>query len=82
MFVNVLHSPTAWIREAMAEYPRHVLHDMSLDFAERYVAEHADFIASPSQYMLRFVSDQGWQLPDSGSYGGARLPDYAGLDAT
>ena len=65
VFVNVLHSPTAWIREAMAEYPHHMLHDMSMDFAERYVAEHVDFIASPSQYMLRFVSDQGWQLPDS-----------------
>ncbi len=64
VFVNVLHGPTAWIREAMAEYPRHVLHDMSLDFAERYVAEHADFIASPSQYMLRFVSGQGWRLPE------------------
>lgn len=65
VFVNVLHGPTAWIREAMAEYPRHVLHDMSMDFAERYVAEHVDFIASPSQYMLGFVSDQGWRLPDS-----------------
>jgi GT2 family glycosyltransferase/glycosyltransferase involved in cell wall biosynthesis len=65
VFVNVLHSPTAWIREAMGEYPHHVLHDMSRDFAERYVAEHADFIASPSQYILRFVSDQGWRLPDS-----------------
>jgi O-antigen biosynthesis protein len=63
VFVNVLHSPTAWIREAMCEYPRHVLQDMSRDFAERYVAEHADFVASPSAYMLDWVREQGWKLP-------------------
>lgn len=63
VFVNVLHSPTAWIREAMCEYPRHVLQDMSRDFAERYVAEHADFVASPSAYMLDWVREQGWVLP-------------------
>jgi glycosyltransferase involved in cell wall biosynthesis len=65
VFVNVLHSPTAWIREAMGEYPRYVQQDMSLDFAERYVAEHADFVASPSQFMVDFVSELGWRLPVS-----------------
>lgn len=63
VFVNVIHSPTAWIREAMCEYPRHVLQDMSRDFAERYVAENADFVASPSAYMLDWVREQGWELP-------------------
>ncbi len=64
IFVNIIHSPTAWIREAMGEYPRHLMEDLGRDYAERYVAEHADFVVAPSQYMIDWVRDQGWALPE------------------
>lgn len=63
VYVNVIHSPTSWIREAMCEYPRHFLEDMSRDFAERYVAEHSDFVVAPSKYILDWARGHGWKLP-------------------
>jgi GT2 family glycosyltransferase/glycosyltransferase involved in cell wall biosynthesis len=56
------HSPTAWLKQANSEYysqPR----DLELDFMERRCVALADIVISPCQYMLRWMSEQGFKLP-------------------
>jgi O-antigen biosynthesis protein len=57
-----LHSPQAWCDQANGKFPSShedvILYDM-----ERACAERADFVTSPSQYMLDWVRDKGWRLP-------------------
>jgi glycosyltransferase involved in cell wall biosynthesis len=62
-FVTMLHSSSAWLREGMQQFPDDVERVLSLDFAERYTAQHSDYVASPSRYMLNWARDHGWSLP-------------------
>ncbi len=63
LFVNVLHSSTAWLQAGMELFPDDAEAHLSVDFAERYVARHSDFVVSPSIYMRDWVRGQGWPLP-------------------
>jgi O-antigen biosynthesis protein len=56
------HGPTAWTKTLNSEFmdgPG----DLETDFMERESVALADAVTSPSQYMLRWMREQGWRLP-------------------
>jgi glycosyltransferase involved in cell wall biosynthesis len=57
-----LHGCSRWARRANQQYS---LSDSDLenDSIERHSAELADVVWSPSQYMMDWVAQQGWDLP-------------------
>ncbi|MBX7144042.1 MAG: glycosyltransferase [Oligoflexia bacterium] len=59
-----LHSSSQWVREGMKAWPHHPLQDAMLDYCERYVAQYADVVISPSEYMLNWAQSKGWKLAD------------------
>ncbi len=61
--VTVLHGGTDWLTDAMQQFPTDVYEGAAISFGERYVARYSDFVVSFSQYMIDWVSDQGWLLP-------------------
>ena len=63
VLINVFNSSSAWIRETMQSFPDHVYDQLTLDFAERYTAQHSDYVISPSRYMMDWVQKNGWKLP-------------------
>jgi glycosyltransferase involved in cell wall biosynthesis len=63
IYVTVLHSSSAWIREGTESFLSNAEHELTLDFAERYTAQYSDAVISPSQYMLNWVARHGWKLP-------------------
>jgi glycosyltransferase involved in cell wall biosynthesis len=58
-----MHSPSSWHREGMKTWPLHPFQDAKLDFLERYCAENADTLISPSSYMFTWAASKGWKLP-------------------
>ena len=56
------HSSCQWIREQMQQFPNRGNHDLVLDYAERYCVEFADFVISPSEYMLKWATLKGWNI--------------------
>lgn len=57
------HSPTRWIREANRQ-PFELFEDATDDFLERRSVELADVVVSPSAYMLDWMIERGWALPE------------------
>ncbi|MEM4655316.1 MAG: glycosyltransferase [Thermosphaera sp.] len=57
-----IHSPTLWERQGSHEYLNQ-LDQVEIDFMERQCVALADVVISPSQYMLDWVSSEGWELP-------------------
>lgn len=57
-----IHSPTLWERQGNHEYLNQ-LDQVEIDFMERQCVALADVVISPSQYMLDWVSSEGWKLP-------------------
>jgi O-antigen biosynthesis protein len=55
-------SPTSWCIEGNREYINRK-DSLEIDFMERECVRLADVLISPSQYMLRWLSKRGWQLP-------------------
>jgi glycosyltransferase involved in cell wall biosynthesis len=56
------HGPLRWSRdsdESLASRPE----DLVVDFMERKSVELADVVVSPSQYLLQWMRDDGWILP-------------------
>jgi O-antigen biosynthesis protein len=56
------HGPTAWTRTLNREFMDSP-GDLETDFMERESVALADAVTSPSQYMLRWMREQGWRLP-------------------
>lgn len=56
------HSPVLWHKYGMAEYVTE-FDDLQIDFMERQSVAQADVVVSPSRYMLKWITDQGWKLP-------------------
>jgi GT2 family glycosyltransferase/glycosyltransferase involved in cell wall biosynthesis len=56
------HGPTLWSLLSNGEYITNVM-ELELDFMERESVRLADVVASPSQYLLRWMAEQDWQLP-------------------
>ncbi len=58
-----LHSPTAWDATGNLEFPGCVDH-LERQFMERKSIAYADILFSPTQYMIGWAADQGWELPE------------------
>lgn len=78
-FVIGAHSPSAWHRGGMRDLAVD-LDQLNTDFQEQESARLADTLVSPSAYMLGWMRDQGWRLPDdtvvlpNSEFGGAGAP--------
>jgi hypothetical protein len=48
--------------------------DLHLAFQERYCAKHSDFVVSPSAYMVRHLSNLGWEFPGEVDVLGLPMP--------
>ncbi len=77
---SVLHGPTGWHRQGQKAWPDK-WSDLQLDYSERYAVEQSDFVAAPSQYILDWATENGWQLPPKErqavlGYPWIRPPDY------
>ena len=60
--ISVIHSSHQWALEASELFPKS-LRSMQEAYLERYQVAHSDFAVSPSQYMLNYVNDTGWDMP-------------------
>ena len=61
-FVVVSHSPTVWAEGGNYRLPPR-LDSLDLEFMERKVVEMADWLVSPSQYLVDWMRGRGWSLP-------------------
>jgi glycosyltransferase involved in cell wall biosynthesis len=77
--VTVLHGSHEWGRQGMGKWPE-TYDDVSLDFRERYTAEHCDFVAAPSQYILDWARNNGWRLPPEDRVRVLALPFFPEVD--
>jgi glycosyltransferase involved in cell wall biosynthesis len=57
------HGPTLWSLLSNGEYLSQ-LSELELDFMERESVRLADWVVSPSHYLLRWMQEQGWTLPE------------------
>ena len=57
------HSPLLWHKFGMGEYITD-LEELQADHLERQSVAFADVVVSPSRYMLQWISEQGWRLPE------------------
>ena len=62
-FVISAHGPTFWVKEGSQDYIRN-LGELEIDFMERMSISAADIVTSPSQYLLRWMQGNGWELPE------------------
>lgn len=59
--ITIAHSPTAWIAEANQRILDST--EFALDHMEREAIRLSDTLIGPSQYLLDWMSEKGWQLP-------------------
>jgi hypothetical protein len=57
------HSPTTW-HKAIDRQFLDGRDDLEITFMERQSVALADVVVSPSQYMLNWMRDNGWELPN------------------
>jgi hypothetical protein len=69
------HGPTAWTKTLNREFMGSP-GDLETDFMERESVALADALTSPSQYMLRWMREQGWRLPANSYVQQNILPPY------
>src|ERR1700722_14790234 len=62
-FVVSAHGPTFWVKEGSQDYIRN-LGELEIDYMERVSISAADIVTSPSQYLLRWMQENGWELPE------------------
>jgi glycosyltransferase involved in cell wall biosynthesis len=58
-----VHSPSLWHKALNREFLKGP-DDLEIDFMERQSVALADAVVSPSRYMLRWMENNGWQLPE------------------
>jgi glycosyltransferase involved in cell wall biosynthesis/GT2 family glycosyltransferase len=62
-FVVSAHGPTFWVKEGSQDYIRN-LGELEIDFMERVSISAADIVTSPSQFLFRWMQENGWELPE------------------
>jgi glycosyltransferase involved in cell wall biosynthesis len=58
-----LHGPNAWDTEGNLEYIESI-DTLEREFMERKSVAYADVLFSPTQYMIEWVVNQGWEIPE------------------
>jgi glycosyltransferase involved in cell wall biosynthesis len=76
MFCVGLRGGTEWLRTASREHMAD-LSDLGLDFMERQSVSMADVAFCPSQFLLNWVVDRGWELPAASYVQQSILPHSA-----
>ena len=61
-FVVGTHGPILWVKEGNQDYLRN-LGELEIDHMERTSVAAADIVVSPSQYLLGWMVQNGWELP-------------------
>ncbi|MBV8356370.1 MAG: glycosyltransferase [Deltaproteobacteria bacterium] len=74
IFVISTHGPTLWVKEGSQDYLRN-LGELEIDFMERTSVAAADIVISPSQYLLGWMQQSGWELPAETYIAPYVLPD-------
>jgi glycosyltransferase involved in cell wall biosynthesis len=64
LFVIYCHGTTAWISEAHRKIRRWPA-AFEVEALERMTIELADTVVSPSAYMIEWMRNRGWRLPDT-----------------
>lgn len=59
------HSSTEWINRGMARWNQQHTEGSKLMWGERYCVEHCDILVSPSYYMVQWLGEAGWILPQA-----------------
>jgi O-antigen biosynthesis protein len=62
-FVVSTHGPTFWVKEGSQDYIRN-LGELEIDYMERTCVAAADYVVSPSQFLLGWMQQNGWELPE------------------
>jgi O-antigen biosynthesis protein len=62
-FVISTHGPTFWVKEGSQDYIRN-LGELDIDYMERVSVSAADYVVSPSQYLLGWMQNNGWELSE------------------
>lgn len=75
-FVIGTHGPTLWVKEGSQDYVRN-LGELEIDYMERMSVAAADVVVSPSQYLLGWMRQNGWELPERTYVTPYVLPDVA-----
>jgi glycosyltransferase involved in cell wall biosynthesis/GT2 family glycosyltransferase len=74
ILVCQIHGQTYWHLTNSSEFLSEIS-QLELDFIERRAVELADFVYSPSQYMLDWMRGRGWHIPDRAFVSPNLLPD-------
>jgi O-antigen biosynthesis protein len=74
------HSPTAWLYEAQQLFYDGVS-CLETDFMERSALGLADAVIGPSAYLLGWMQEHGWRLPERTYVQQYVLPEYVRLNA-
>jgi len=71
--VTVLHGPSEWELSSNEQFPA-LPDDLHLAYVERYAARHSDYVVSPSAYMVRHLTELGWEFPAEPQVLGLPMP--------
>jgi len=69
-----LHGPTAWDAAGNLEFAG-CIDSLERMFMERKSVAYADVVFSPTQYIISWAADQGWELPERAYVQPHILPD-------
>jgi glycosyltransferase involved in cell wall biosynthesis len=58
------HGPSCWIKQGNHEFMAEI-QDLEVDYLERRSVALAEVLVSSSRYMLDWLTEQGWRLPNS-----------------
>ncbi len=72
--VVTTHGPVAWSRASGFATPKD-LKPMVSGVLEKFVVENADMVISPSQYLIDWFGEQGWNLPTETHHAFNNLPE-------
>ncbi len=61
-FVISTHGPTLWVKESGQDFLNN-LGELEIDHLERASVALADYLTSPSRYLLGWMKAKGWSLP-------------------
>lgn len=76
IFVIGTHGPTLWVKEGSQDYVRN-LGELEIDHMERTSVLAADVVVSPTQYLLHWMTQNGWELPEHTYVAPYVLPEVA-----
>lgn len=63
LLVTILTGWSDWRREQQRLPPAATFDELALDFAERYAAQHSDWLIAPERFHIDWAVHRGWQTP-------------------